>query len=69
MNKSTINVTQTVEIKYDESMFTPEFLETIVTGSFSYDENTFNVFQERYDNSIEGCFSEEGILRFLSSLE
>ena len=51
------------------NVFSPEFIETIVTGSLSYDENTLNLFRERFDNSIEGCFSSEGIFRFASQLE
>lgn len=46
-------------------IFTPEFVESFITGALSYDENTMIDFQERYDNRIEGCFSEEGISRFI----
>ncbi len=48
-------------------LFTPEFIESFVTGALGYDENTMIHFQERYDNRIEGCFSAEGISRFIKN--
>ncbi|MFC1524068.1 hypothetical protein ACFL6N_04680 [Thermodesulfobacteriota bacterium] len=49
-------------------VFTPEFIESFVTGALEYDENTMILFQERYDKSIEGCFSQEGITRAIQYL-
>jgi hypothetical protein len=48
-------------------MFSPEFLKTIVTGNLCYDLNTLANFQVRYDNRIEGCFSLQGIPRFITN--